>query len=146
MMTRYTFSIISNGIKRKTCMGIHWISHQLTAKYGIDHGPSLAIVSPVFLELFLDSRKKHLSKLGKYLFNIIEENEILSAKLCIESIKNWIKHLGLGLKVSDYNQCDLKDSIELTKMVMESMGNKPFGFNNSVNDEIVHTVVSKILI
>ena len=145
-MTRYTFSIIGLAINRKPCMGIHWIAHQLTAKYGIDHGPSLAIVSPVFLDFFLDSRKKHLSKLGKYLFNLDYEDELINSQYCIQGIKNWISNMGLGLTVSCYSNCDQKDVPEITKMVMNSMGNKPFGFNSSINEEIVSIVVSKILI
>jgi alcohol dehydrogenase YqhD (iron-dependent ADH family) len=46
---------------KRGCFGIHMIGHQLTAKYGIDHGATLAIVSKPCLESQFHERKAGLA-------------------------------------------------------------------------------------
>jgi alcohol dehydrogenase YqhD (iron-dependent ADH family) len=55
---------------KRGCFRIHMIGHQLTAKYGINHGATLAIVSKPCLESQFHERKAGLAASAEVVFGI----------------------------------------------------------------------------
>jgi len=66
----------------------------------------------------------------------------------IERLKKFIVDLGLPAKVSDWEGVVVgqDDVAEVTRMVMESMGNQPFGWRGSVTERVVSDVLKKCIL
>lgn len=133
---------------KDTCWGIHMIGHQLTAKYGIDHGATLAICTPKFLEEQFEPRKHMLAKAAEYIFDVHEGTEEEKARAFISEMRKFIKDIGQYSHVSEVEGvkvCD-GDVEEVTRMVMESVGNKPFGYHGQVTEECVRNVLKAVIV
>ena len=142
-------SFALNGILvlgKETCWAIHKIGHQLTSEYGIDHAATLAIVSPYFLENQFEQRKVLLAKAGAFVFGC-QGTEEEKARGFIAELRKFIKKIGQCTKVTDWEGATIKegDLEKITKRVMESMGNKPFGFRGQITEEIVKEVLAHCL-
>ena len=127
---------------KETCWAIHTIGHQLTSNYGIDHGATLSIVSPYFLENQFEQRKTLLAKAGAFVFGCTgTEDE--KARGFISELRKFIKKIGQCTKVSDWEGAVIQegDVEKVTKMVMESVGYKPFGFRRQITEEITREVL-----
>ena len=131
---------------KETCWAIHYIGHQLTSEYGIDHAATLAIVSPYFLENQFEQRKVLLAKAGAFVFGC-QGTEEEKARGFIAELRKFIKKIGQCTKVTDWEGATIKegDLEKITKRVMESMGNKPFGFRGQITEEIVKEVLAHCL-
>ncbi|KAH0785261.1 alcohol dehydrogenase, iron-containing family protein [Histomonas meleagridis] len=132
---------------KETCWGIHMIGHQLTAEYGIDHGATLAIVTPFLLENQFEPRKTLLAKTGEFVFGCTGTEEE-KARGFIAEMRKFIKAIGQATKVSDWEGAKIKDGDldKVTKMVMESMGNKPFGFRGSIDEKATREILSHCIV
>ena len=130
---------------KDTCWGIHTIGHQLTAMYEIDHGATLAIVTPHFLKTFVKEREFTMARAAERVFKIHEGSDAEKAKKFIEKISEWIIKIGQPTKVSEWKGAEIKpgDVEKVTKMVMESTGNAPFGYHGSVTEPIVKAILEK---
>ena len=130
---------------KQTCWGIHMIGHQLTAYYGIDHGATLAIVAPHLLKTFIKERTFTMARAAERVFDIREGNDDEKAKAFIEKISEWIVKIGQPTKVSEWSGAEIKpgDVEKVTKMVMDSMSNKPFGYHGCVTEQIVKAILEK---
>ena len=134
-------------VGKKSCWGIHFIGHQLTVKYGMDHGATLSIITPPFLRLFIEGRKYSMARAAERVFDITEGSDYDKAKQFIEHLTQWIKDIGQPLKVSDYEGAKIEsgDVEEITKMVMASMGNHPFGYNNAIRENDVRKILEQVI-
>ena len=136
---------------KDTDWSIHSIGHMLTAKYNIDHGATLAIIAPYLLERKFEDRKVLMAKTAEQVFGIREGNVDEKAKAFLVEMRKFIKQIGQPLKVSEY-EFPMKSQLEpgdvelVTKMVMESVGNSPFGVDKSVNEEDVHWILERVLL
>ncbi|KAH0786186.1 alcohol dehydrogenase, iron-containing family protein [Histomonas meleagridis] len=132
---------------KETCWGIHMIGHQLTAKYGIDHGATLAIVTPFFLESQFESRKPLLAKAAEFVFGC-KGTEEEKARGFISEIRKFIVKIGQPTKVSEWPNTKVEegDLDTVTKMVMDSVGGKPYGFRKSIDEKTTHDILEKVLI
>jgi len=135
---------------KDTDWAIHMIGHQLTAKYGIDHGATLAIIAPYFLERKFEDRKVLMAKTAEQAFGIRDGTVDQKARAFIEECKKYIKAIGQPLKVSEYEfpletPLEVGDVDLVTKMVMDSVGGKPFGVDQSVSQEDVHWILERAL-
>lgn len=133
---------------KQTCAGIHMIGHQLTVMYGIDHGASLAMVSQSFLRHFKKTRGYLMARCAERVFDIYNGTDEEKIDAFIDNLEKWILEIGHVLKVSEYTHQKVgeNDVEKTTKLVMESMGNKPFGWNNEVTEEIVRDVLTQVII
>ena len=137
--------IFANGVE--TCWAIHTICQQLTALYGIDHAVTLSIVGPYFLEMVVKDRQTSMARAAEQVFDIYTGTDAEKAQLFIQKLKEWIKHIGI---IDSISQCEgvtiQKGDIEkLTKMVMKSTNNQPFGYHNCITEDFVKTVFEKSL-
>ena len=132
---------------KTSCWGIHMISHQLTAKYGIDHGATLAIDTPFFLEALFETRKETMAHAAEQVFDVREGSVDEKARAFISHIRAWIKKIGQPTKVSEWPGAKIEsgDVDEVVKMVMTSMGNHPFGYGGEVTEEVVRKVLTQAI-
>ena len=130
---------------------IHMIGHQLTSKYGIDHGATLSIIAPYLLERKFEERKELMAKTAETVFNVREGTVDEKAHAFIEHVRKFIQEIGQPLKVSEYkfpmiSQLEAGDVDLVTKMVMDSVGGKPFGVDGSVSEADVHWILERVLL
>ena len=132
---------------KEGCAGIHMIGHQLTSKYGIDHGATLAIVTGPFLETQFEARKPLLAETAEYVFGVREGTEDEKARAFIDRMNQFIETIGQPRKVSDWEgvKVEAGDVEEVTKMVMESVGGKPFGHHGCGTEEVCRKVLQQVI-
>ena len=136
-------------LAQEPCWGIHNIAHMLTAKYGIDHGVTLAMVMPHFYESQFEQRKIQYAKMAEKVFGICDGNVDEKAHAFIASIKKWIHDLGLQEKVSQWEGAKISpgDIDELTNNVIAQSGNgKPCGFRGCLTKDVIHKILEKVII
>ena len=129
------------------CWAIHQIGHQLTAEYEIDHGATLAIVTPILLTKFKKERQYKLARAAEFVFDVRTGTDEEKAQAFINCISKWIKDIGEPLKVSEWEGAKIKpgDVDKVTKMVMVSQGNKPFGIDGCCTEQVVHEILEKAI-
>ena len=128
---------------------IHMFGHQLTARYGIDHGSSLAMVMPVFLESQLEARKEMYAKVAEFVFNEHEGTVDEKAQALIRHIKYFIDQLNIPQTVSKWPDVKIEpgDVDKVTDNILQQTSQgKPFGYNGCCTRELVHSVLEKVIV
>jgi NADP-dependent alcohol dehydrogenase len=115
----------------------HFIGHELSGLYGIDHGRTLAIIQPNLLTHLVDEKKDKLLQMGKNVFNMdtIEPLEV------VEKIRNLYKSLNIDLKISSYTNDD--KVIEKVTTLLEKHGFTNFGDRGSIDKAVVVKILEK---
>lgn len=79
----------------------HMIGHELTAKFGIDHARTLAIIAPSLYRHQLDGKLQKLVQYGERVWNLKgEDREIALA--AIERTESFFQSLGIATHLSEY--------------------------------------------
>ncbi|KAK8842009.1 hypothetical protein M9Y10_026222 [Tritrichomonas musculus] len=130
---------------------IHQIGHQLTAFYEIDHGSSLAMVMPHFLESQFEVRKELYAKAAEFVFDVRDGNVEQKGHAFIQHVREFIKQLGMAETVSKWEGVKINngDIDKVTHEVMvQSSGSedKPFGLNGCVTKQLVHSILEKVIV
>ena len=128
---------------------IHQFGHQLTARYGIDHGTSLAMVMPVFLESQLEARKEIYAKTAESVFGEKEGTIEQKAVALINHIRKFIRKLGLPETVSAWDGSKIENGdVDLVteNIFTQSTDGKPFGYKDCCTKELVHKVLEKVIV
>jgi alcohol dehydrogenase YqhD (iron-dependent ADH family) len=133
---------------KEECWAIHEIGHQLTAKYGIDHGATLAIVGPPLLLRLIEPRKSLMAKSAEFVFGVRTGTEDEKARAFVEKLKEFIVRIGQPLKVSDWKGATIRpgDVEEVTRWVMNAEGNAPFGWHGLATEDIVRSVLTEVIV
>jgi NADP-dependent alcohol dehydrogenase len=84
------------------CASIHMTGHQLTAKYGIDHGATLAICAKGCLESQREVRKAAYAESAGVIFGVWEGTIEERAEAFIEKLQQFIVEMGLPTKVAEW--------------------------------------------
>lgn len=127
----------------------HVIGHQLTAKYGIDHGATLAMVMPTLLESQIDQRKEIYAKTAEEVFGVKDGTLEQKAVALIDHIRKFIKILGLPETVGQWEGVKIggNDVDEVTENIfIQSTDGKPFGYKDCCTKEVVHKILEKVII
>jgi NADP-dependent alcohol dehydrogenase len=96
----------------KTDWTTHMIGHELTAKYGIDHARTLAIVGPRLLENQFDRKKAKLAQYGERVWGLKGDVDVVAQK-AIEKTEAFFHELDVPTKLSEYS----KETAEFPKYV-----------------------------
>lgn len=115
----------------------HFIGHELSGLYGIDHARTLAIIQPNLLEILVDEKSDKLLQMGKNVFGI----DTINPLDVVEKIKALYKTLNIDLKISSYT--DDKDIINKVTTLLEKHGFTQFGDRGSVNKDVVVKILEK---
>ena len=113
----------------------HFIGHELSGLYGIDHAKTLAIVQPNLLMLLINEKRDKLLQMGKSVFNIdTQDPETIVIKL-----EKLYSSLGVDLNLSSYT--DDKEVKPKVLSLLEKHGFVNFGDRGLVSKEIVEEIL-----
>jgi NADP-dependent alcohol dehydrogenase len=115
----------------------HFIGHELTGLYGIDHARTLAIIQPNLLTVLVDEKRDKLLQMGENVFNVNTDNPLD----IVEKIRALYASLNIDLKISSYT-----DDTEITNKVttlLEKHGFTHFGDRETVDKTVVEKILEK---
>ena len=87
----------------------HIIGHELTAKFGIDHARTLAIVQPSLWRIRKDKKKDKLVQFAERVWDITNGSDDEKIEKAIVKTEEFFNSLGISTKLRDYDVS--KDSI-----------------------------------
>ncbi|MGB5868208.1 MAG: iron-containing alcohol dehydrogenase, partial [Arcobacteraceae bacterium] len=117
----------------------HFIGHELSGLYGMDHARTLAVIQPHLFREVLDEKKDKLLQMGKNVFHI----ETSNPEDIIVKIENMYKSLGVNLKLSSYT--DDTNINENVTALLEKHGFTKFGDNESITLDVVKNILTRAL-
>jgi alcohol dehydrogenase YqhD (iron-dependent ADH family) len=123
------------------------IGHQLTAKYGIDHGATLAIVTKPSLESQFEARKEGLASSAEVVFGVRDGSVEEKARAFIEELQKFIIQIGLPTKVSDWPGVVIggNDVEELAQAVLSSCGGV-VGYQGSYPEDKIRLILQQTVL
>lgn len=80
----------------------HMIGHQLTAKFGLDHGRTLAVVLPAILEVKREQKRAKLLQYASRVWNITEGYDDARIDAAIAATRHFFERLGVPTHLSAY--------------------------------------------
>jgi NADP-dependent alcohol dehydrogenase len=123
------------------------IGHELTAKYEIDHGATLAIVTGPFLESQFEPRKENYARTAEFVFGITQGTVDERARAFIAELQKFITAIGQPLKVSDWPGVKIRsgDVEELVKWVIGTNRGNPVGFRQCATEHVIREILTKVV-
>ena len=117
----------------------HMIGHELTDKFGIDHGRTLAVVLPSLLRERKDKKEAKLVQFAERVWGISEGSNDEKIEAAIQKTEAFFHSLGVPTKISDY---DIKKE-ELADIVKQLEAHGMTALSES--GDLTLDVVEKIL-
>lgn len=95
----------------------HYIGHELTAFFGLDHGQSLAVLHPGVLKFKEKEKREKLAQMSERIFGKKEGGLSEKSAYSIKKIEEFFLSLGMKTKLSDYgiNQAGIERVVERFK-------------------------------
>ncbi|MFM2484761.1 iron-containing alcohol dehydrogenase [Celerinatantimonas yamalensis] len=103
----------------------HMVGHELTARHGIDHARTLAIVLPGMLQIRKQSKAAKLKQYAERVWLITEGSDEQKIDAAIAKTEAFFEQMGIGTHLSDYglDESTVAPLIEqLTKHGMITLG------------------------
>ncbi len=92
--------IVGSGVPQD--WATHMIGHELTALFGIDHGQTLAIVTPALLEVRREQKRAKLLQYAQRVWHIESGSEEEKIDLAIQKTREFFESLGVKTHLSQY--------------------------------------------
>ncbi|RXJ66412.1 NADH-dependent alcohol dehydrogenase [Halarcobacter ebronensis] len=115
----------------------HYIGHELSGLYGIDHARTLAIIQPNLLRVLKEQKSEKLLQMGENVFKL-ENNTVDNV---INTIENMYKTLGVDLKISSYTED--KEIKEKVINLLTKHGFTHFGEKETIDSTVVGQILDK---
>ena len=129
--------LIGSGVPQD--WGTHFIGHELSGLYGMDHARTLAVIQPHLLRELIDEKKDKLLQMGKNVFGITTSNP----EDVIVKIENMYKSLNVDLKLSSYtDDKNLKTNVTI---LLEKHGFTKFGDRETITLNVVEKILDRAL-
>jgi NADP-dependent alcohol dehydrogenase len=80
----------------------HYIGHELTAFFGLDHGESLAVVHPGVLKFKEKAKMEKLAQMAERLFGKRKGGVSEKSAFSIKMIEEFFLSIGMKTRLSDY--------------------------------------------
>lgn len=80
----------------------HLIGHELTVKFGIDHGKTLAILMPSLMDIQRKQKQEKLLQYAKRVWNIPEGPAHIQIDKAIQKTRLFFESLGVSTRLRDY--------------------------------------------
>lgn len=132
-----------NGLIQKgvpTDWSTHYIAHELTALYGIDHARTLAIIAPQLYRYTFENKKEKLAQYGERVWNLKTEKIEITAEKAIEKTEHFFNSLGVATKLSSYVQ-NLHNTAEKIAETFNKRGWLGLGERKNIKPEDVYKIV-----
>jgi NADP-dependent alcohol dehydrogenase len=120
----------------------HFIGHELTAFFGLDHGESLAVALPGVWQHQIYNKTEKLSKYGQKIWGLSHGSPIETATIAIYETENFFRSLGMPTMLSEYDITE-KD-IEKVCERLKNRGSKFGEFGNIGADQVREILLSRI--
>lgn len=117
----------------------HMIGHEITDRFGIDHGRTLAVVLPSLLRERKEKKEVKLLQFAERVWNITEGSNDEKIEAAIEKMEAFFNSLGVPTKISAYD-IQKEDLGDITKQ-LEAHGMTAL----SESGDLTLDVVEKIL-
>jgi len=115
----------------------HYIGHELTGLYGIDHARTLAIIQPNLFRVLKENKAEKLLQMGENVFRV----DTTDPDVIINKIEALYKSLDIDLKISDYT--DDKEVKEKVIPLLIKHGFSKLGENQIVNTNVVEKILDR---
>lgn len=99
----------------------HFIGHELTALFGIDHGQTLAIVLPALLTVRREQKRAKLLQYAERVWHIESSNEEEKIDLAIQKTRSFFESLGVKTRLSEYDISADQIPVIVEKLKMHGM-------------------------
>jgi NADP-dependent alcohol dehydrogenase len=80
----------------------HMIGHELTALFGIDHGQTLAILTPSMLDVRREKKRAKLLQYAERVWHLENGSEDEKIDLAIQKTRAFFESLGIKTRLSEY--------------------------------------------
>ncbi|MDB2656689.1 iron-containing alcohol dehydrogenase [Crocinitomicaceae bacterium] len=123
----------------KTDWTTHMIGHELTAKYGIDHARTLAIVGPRLFENQFERKKNKLAQYGERVWGLKGE----AGEVALEAIKKteeFFQELGVSTKLSEYSE-ETAEFPQYVSAIFEERDWTALGEHQAINPKDVKDIL-----
>lgn len=135
------------GLNRWTALGCvedwstHWIGHEITALYGLDHAQTLAVVLPRLLQARKDVKAQKLAKMAREVYGCSETDDLKAADCTIKKTEEFFNSIGMKTKLSDYGV----NSAEAAQKVSERFKQRgtKLGEDLKITPEMVAQILTK---
>lgn len=81
----------------------HMIGHEITAKYGIDHGRTLAAIFPAVMDVRRQEKREKILQYAKNVWGLGEGSEADRIEQAITKTREFFKSLGVKTRLRDYD-------------------------------------------
>jgi NADP-dependent alcohol dehydrogenase len=129
--------LIGSGVPQD--WGTHFIGHELSGLYGMDHARTLAVIQPHLLRELIDEKEEKLLQMGKNVFDINTNDP----EDTIIKIENIYKSLDVNLKLSTYT--DDKNLKQNVTALLEKHGFTKFGDKESITLSVVERILDRAI-
>lgn len=121
----------------------HYIGHELTALYGIDHARTLTILLPATLKICRESKRAKLLQYGERVWGITSGDEEQRIDQAIAYTRGFFEDLGIQTHLSDYNLG--VDDIDRVVKRLEAHGLTQLGENRDITLDISRQILQASL-
>lgn len=80
---------------------VHQLGHELSAKFDIAHGASLAIMWPAWARYCCAAGPRRFAELGRRVLHITEQNDEIAAQLTINGFEAYWQRIGMPVRFSE---------------------------------------------
>ncbi|CAL7964157.1 NADPH-dependent aldehyde reductase YqhD [Gammaproteobacteria bacterium] len=81
----------------------HLLGHEITARFGLDHGETLAILLPSLLNVKRKQKHEKILQYGKRVWNITHGSNDEKIDQAIQKTRDFFASTGIKTRLSDYN-------------------------------------------
>ena len=119
--------------------GTHFIGHELSGLYNIDHARTLAVIQPSLLRELVDEKQQKLLQMGQNVFGLNNP----SPEDVIVKIEELYSSLDIDLNLSSYT--DDKNIKNKVTTLLEKHGFTQFGDRGTINKKVVENILDRSL-
>jgi len=121
----------------------HMIGHELTALFGIDHGQTLAIISPAVFEVRRTQKRAKLLQYAERVWHIESGSEDEKIDLAIQKTRAFFESLGIKTRLSEYGVT--ADKIALVVEQLKTHGLTALSETGDITLEVSQQILEKAL-
>ena len=120
----------------------HMIGHEITARYGLDHAVTLAIVQPALLRSQIEAKRAKLEQMGRTVFNLANGQDL--AERAIDAVEHLYSSLGVATRLSQAGVSDAK-APELLAEALTRHGMTALGERGAITPEVSKAILTQAL-
>jgi NADP-dependent alcohol dehydrogenase len=119
---------------------VHAIAHELTARYGIDHARTLAVILPSAYHHRFEQKKAKLAQYGQRVWGLNTGSPDEDARQAIRKTADFFQSLGIATRLRDYT-ADYAGFPEWVAGNLQARGWVGIGEHGDVHPEMVRSIV-----